>query len=249
MGIRSEAGRALVLREQRKRFAFTTPQQRERSAFTSRQVPARRAFTLVEMLVVITIVIVLMGLLFPAFRGAQDQSKKVQAKNDLNQIVTGITAFYTEYGKYPVPGSANRVPDDYWILDSNIADICNVLRANGSTWDSTSGQNLNPKRVAFLQPPLAKDPNQPRNGICPSGANAGKYYDPWGSTYRLRIDWDYDNNLTNPYSQGAGTNPLLSGVIGFSIGKDQQSAADNNSGRYRVSGQPGNGDDDVISWQ
>ena len=44
-----------------------------------------------------------MGLLFPAFRGVQDQAKKTQAKNDLTQIVTAVNAYYTEYGKYPTP--------------------------------------------------------------------------------------------------------------------------------------------------
>ncbi len=65
---------------------------------------ARRdqAFTLVELLVVITIIIIPMGLLFPAFKGVQDQARRVQAKNDLTQIVTAVNAFYTEYGKYPV---------------------------------------------------------------------------------------------------------------------------------------------------
>ena len=53
-----------------------------------------RAFTLIELLVVITIIVILMGLLFPAFRGVQDQAKRTQAKNDLTQIVTAVNAFY-----------------------------------------------------------------------------------------------------------------------------------------------------------
>ena len=53
------------------------------------------AFTLIELLVVITIIVILMGLLFPAFRGVQDQAKKTQSKNDLAQIVTSVNAFYT----------------------------------------------------------------------------------------------------------------------------------------------------------
>ena len=52
------------------------------------------AFTLIELLVVITIIVVLMGLLFPAFRGVQDQAKRTQAKNDLTQIVTAVNAYY-----------------------------------------------------------------------------------------------------------------------------------------------------------
>jgi type II secretory pathway pseudopilin PulG len=44
-------------------------------------------------LVVISIIIILMGLLFPAFKGAQDQAKRAQAKNDLSQIVTAVNAY------------------------------------------------------------------------------------------------------------------------------------------------------------
>src|SRR6267143_420533 len=66
-----------------------------------------RAFTLIELLVVITIIVILMGLLFPAFRGVQDQAKKTQAKNDLTQIVTAVNAFYTEYGRYPTSATTD----------------------------------------------------------------------------------------------------------------------------------------------
>ena len=72
------------------------------------RVPNTQAFTLIELLVVITIIVVLMGLLFPAFRGVQDQAKRTQAKNDLTQIVTAVNAFYTEYGKYPLPAGADQ---------------------------------------------------------------------------------------------------------------------------------------------
>src|SRR5437667_8869355 len=61
------------------------------------------AFTLIELLVVIAIIAILIGLLFPAFRAVQNQAKQTQAKNDLTQIVNAVNAFYTEYGKYPLP--------------------------------------------------------------------------------------------------------------------------------------------------
>ena len=61
-----------------------------------------RAFTLIELLVVIAIIIILAGLLYPAYQAAQNQAKRTQAKNDLTQIVTAVNAYYTEYGKYPV---------------------------------------------------------------------------------------------------------------------------------------------------
>src|SRR6201997_4878063 len=61
------------------------------------------AFTLIELLVVIAIIAILVGLLFPAFKAVQSQARSTQAKNDLTQIVNAVNAFYTEYGKYPLP--------------------------------------------------------------------------------------------------------------------------------------------------
>src|SRR5437868_1556168 len=87
----------------RNNLGFTLKQRGRVSAFTppwSRE--HVRAFTLIELLVVITIIVILMGLLFPVFRGVQDQARKTQAKNDTAQIVTAVTAFYTDYGKYPL---------------------------------------------------------------------------------------------------------------------------------------------------
>src|SRR5260370_34950964 len=65
-----------------------------------------RAFTLIELLVVIAIIIILAGLLFPAFSAVQNQARRTQAKNDLTQIVTAVNAYYTEYGHYPLPSTA-----------------------------------------------------------------------------------------------------------------------------------------------
>jgi len=62
------------------------------AAASPSSVQSRRAFTLIELLVVIIIIAILVGFLFPAFRGVQDQAKRTQAKNDLSQIVTAVNA-------------------------------------------------------------------------------------------------------------------------------------------------------------
>src|SRR6266513_3373189 len=69
------------------------------------------AFTLIELLVVIAIIAILIGLLFPAFKAVQNQAKQTQAKNDLTQIVNAVNAFYTDYGKYPLPSGTTT---DYY---------------------------------------------------------------------------------------------------------------------------------------
>jgi prepilin-type N-terminal cleavage/methylation domain-containing protein len=194
------------------------------------------AFTLIELLVVIMIVAVLMGLAFPVFQGVQNQAKKTQARNDLIQIVTAVNAYYTEYGTYPLtpPTPADTT---YGATTTN-EQLFNELRS------VTARQN--PREIVFLSPPDVKDVNNPRAGISSAPAPAGQYFDPWGNPYMIRVDTDYDNQVNNPYSQNAGSAPLLrSGVIAWSFGKDALSqstttAADKNTGTNK---------DDVISWQ
>jgi prepilin-type N-terminal cleavage/methylation domain-containing protein len=188
------------------------------------------AFTLIELLVVIVIVAVLMGLAFPVFQGVQNQAKKTQAKNDLTQIVTAVNAFYTEYGKYPV------VSDDTPIAST--ADLFYTLRAVSS--GANAGDVVNPRKIAFINVPDAKDQSAARSGIKTSD---GQWYDPWGSTYRIAIDGTYDNQIANPYGPtgGAGSDPLRSGVISWSFGKDT-ALGKNGNNTFTSS-------DDVISWQ
>jgi type II secretory pathway pseudopilin PulG len=192
----------------------------------------RAAFTLIELLVVITIIIVLMGLLFPAFRGAQDQAKRVQAKNDLTQIVTAVNAYFTEYGQYPCGTQGGGDGADYVAADdSTQSDLMDNLRARFGT--------LNARQIAFLNPPPAKDSANPKAGI---GGN-GRYYDPWGSAYRIKIDNNYNNVLQNPYDGDSGAGPayLNMGVLGWSLGKDTQGGTGSKT--------TGTGEDDVVSWQ
>ncbi|MDQ3198666.1 MAG: type II secretion system GspH family protein [Verrucomicrobiota bacterium] len=201
---------------------------------------SRDAFTLIELLVVITIIVVLMGLLFPAFKGVQDQAKRTQAKNDVTQIVTAINAFYTEYGRYTCDTQTGADGADFFAADddtnSKTFDILRGDPANGFV------QTYNPKAIAFMQPTIAKDLNKPRSGI---GGN-GRFYDPWGSCYRLRIDNNYSGAVENPYSSNAGFNPIQQGIIAWSIGRDLDGAKTATGGGDK---KAGTSDDDVISWQ
>jgi prepilin-type N-terminal cleavage/methylation domain-containing protein len=203
---------------------------------------ALRAFTLIELLVVIVIIAILAGLAFPVFQSVQNQVKKTQAKNDVTQIVTAVNAFYTEYGKYPIATDDTPV--------ANTADLLYALRAVPTGANAVDATN--PRKIAFLIVPDAKDPASPRSGIKSSD---GQWYDPWGSTYKVTIDGTYNNQLANPYGPtgGAGSDPLRQGVIAWSFGKNgalgggppatsafaKEPGAANN---YTSSG-------DVISWQ
>ena len=215
----------------------------QRLAFHSNTVQERRphrAFTLIELLVVIAIIAILIGLLFPAFAAVQNQARQTQAKNDVTQIVNAVNAYYTEYGKYPLVTADTTITAT---STPNNADLFYTLRAVAS--GANAGDVANPRKITFISPPDVKDPANPRSGIGTT-TGAGRYYDPWGTPYVIKIDGNYDNQLANPYSLNAGSPNLTIGVIAWSFGKDGQSgsvpgpAADKNAGTAS---------DDVISWQ
>ncbi len=193
------------------------------------------AFTLIELLVVITIIAILIALLFPAFKGVQDQAKRTQAKNDVTQIVTAVNAFYTEYGKYPTAATVETTlgPGGSPTTNQTLFDPLRGVEAIPT---------LNPRQIVFISPPDVKDSASPRSGIGTT-TGTGQFFDPWGQNYVVRIDADYNNQVANPYSQDAGAAPLQLGVIAWSFGKDGSSSA-TPSGK-----NTGTADDDVISWQ
>jgi prepilin-type N-terminal cleavage/methylation domain-containing protein len=189
-----------------------------------------RAFTLIELLVVIAIIIILAGLLYPAYQAVQSQAKRTQAKNDLTQIVNAVNAYYTEYGKYPLV-TADTTYGPGGSADNNL--LFDVLRGVDTI--------NNPRQIVFINPPYVKDPANPRSGIgTPTGTGPGQFFDAWGTAYAVEIDGNYDNQITtNPYTAdtGAGPSPLNIGVIAWSLGKDL------------TQGTNFNASDDVISWQ
>ncbi len=194
---------------------------------------ATRAFTLIELLVVIAIIAVLAGLAFPAYQSVQNAARKTQAKNDLVQIVTAVNAFYTDYGKYPLPSGAQAEEYIYGPGGTSSKDLFDTLRG------LPAAAAANPRQIEFIKPPDVKDTNAPRGGM--GSPTDGQFYDPWGKPYVVTIDSDYNNVVTNPYTSNAGATSLRQGVIAFSFGKDQETDGGNkNSGKSK---------DDVISWQ
>ena len=198
----------------------------------------RRAFTLIELLVVISIIAVLAGILLPVAGSVMNNAKKVQAKNTELQIVSAVKSFQTDYGVYPVASgdSSNGTVDVTYGASAPLAStLMDVLRCDGYGNDLT----LNPRRVVYLEMPAVKNAAKPANGI---GTTDGQPYDPWGVPYEIIIDSNYDNAISNPYSANAGFNPIGTGVIVWSYGKDKTNGQgmDKNTGVAL---------DDVISWQ
>ena len=200
-------------------------------------------------MVVISIIAILIGLLFPALRGVQDQAKRAQAKNEVSQIVTAVNAFYTEYGRYPISTTIDTTFGPGGSPTTNETLFTELRGCTAAAGSCPAAATINTRQIVFISPPDVKDPASPRSGIATQTVTVngvsiplGSYVDPWGKNYVVRIDGDYTNTVPNPYSQNAGATPNLQlGVIAWSLGSDGLGG----SGDKSLT----NASDDVISWQ
>jgi len=213
------------------------------------------AFTLVELLTVIAIIAILMGLLFPAIGVIKEQARKVQAKNDVTNIVAAVKQYYTEYGKYPtLEAAAATVETDAFAGDTESGAKIHNNALFDTLRSISRGLNAdykyNPRRIVFFEGRAVTDNLAPRAGFADNAADAttkGSYFDPWGKEYNIVLDSNYDNILTleEQYNDfKADTAPRV-GVGVFSLGKDNKlgNAGDKTYKKGNTSS------DDVISWQ
>ena len=67
----------------------------------------RKGFTLIEMLIVIGIIGILSGFLYPAFMGVQSKAKEAAVKAVMHSVQLGVESYNMENGTYPI---ANNIP-------------------------------------------------------------------------------------------------------------------------------------------
>ena len=112
--------------------------------------PPRRAFSLLELLVVLAVVALLLGLLFPGLTSARDAADRARTRMRFGQWAAAVEAFRAEYGAYPdfgsdglVNGSAGPDPREEHVFH----DILAGRRRDGSPLGagppgSAAGQNF-----------------------------------------------------------------------------------------------------------
>mgnify|MGYP003847000157 CR=1 FL=1 len=88
------------------------------------------AFTLVELLVVISIIVILASLSFPAINGALDSAKKTQAKSNAVQIAAAVSTYEMEYGKLPPLSSSSSSSDTTGDVESFLTRILGGVSNN-----------------------------------------------------------------------------------------------------------------------
>jgi prepilin-type N-terminal cleavage/methylation domain-containing protein len=209
-----------------------------KKASSSTAVARLSGFTLIELLVVITILGILMSLGVSGAGAVRSQARTAQARNDCAGMSTAIRSFYTDYSRYPVSLSKkDDAPYEALADPSGNAEVVGALLATDAT--------LNPRAVVYYENKGAKlgASGNPTGGIW-----KGAVFDPWGYTYGICVDGDYDGTLKYSgqtlkyYSSAPGDTPderwtpIAGGSGVFSLGKDQC------SGKVK---QPAAG---ILSW-
>lgn len=75
----------------------------------------KKGFTLIEMLVVIGIIGILAGFLYPAFMGAQNKAKEAAVKAVMHSVQLAVETYNMENNTYPIAGkiSLKALYDEY----------------------------------------------------------------------------------------------------------------------------------------
>ncbi len=223
----------------------------------------RAGFTLIELLIVIAIIAVLAGILLAVFGGVRNQAGKVQAVNDIRSTKVAVTAYYTDYQKYPLNQAQSDAGTLYNLGDTvygdpggqySSADLFDILRAVPDG-NKNPGNLLNPNQTVYWSGGFAKSATKPRGGITTQDVTVaskpipkGSLVDPWGNSYLIYFDADRDGDLSliighfynnMPVGTVAPGRPPL-GVAISSMGPD---------GKFGTNGN-GNlpGSDDIVSW-
>lgn len=139
----------------------------------------KKGFTLIELLVVVAIIGILIGLVSPGIKKAKVNAKRTQALVEMKSIETAIKAYFNEYGKLPVPKSAQGSGD--YNTELGEQESMFVIQALAAE-ENTAGGSVNARGITFLEP-------QSINSA------PGSFVDPWGTQYFIALDSDYDGEL------------------------------------------------------
>jgi prepilin-type N-terminal cleavage/methylation domain-containing protein len=178
----------------------------------------RAGFTLVEMLVVIAIIAILASMLLPVLSKVRVSAQKAQAKLQMQDLVTDIIKYDSDYGRFPVSPAVQAAAGsgDFTYGGSLFADnIANsVLPATDSVYTTNNSEVIailmditdtsvtavnqnhqkNPQSTIFLNAKMTGDTN-----TWPGVGSDLVYRDPWGNPYVITMDLNYDEQCNDAF--------------------------------------------------
>lgn len=132
-------------------------------------------FTLLELLIVISLIVVLMALLIPAFYKVKNGANDKRAQIEARIIGSAIRAYKLQEKKFPV---------------NNPAGVADDVVYGGGGQDNSEVMTL----LRDGQPPVL-DVNKLR------WDDDGNVIDPYGSQYKITLDLNYDGKIDGEYKE------------------------------------------------
>ena len=163
-----------------------------------------KRFTLIEMLVVIAIIVILAGLVFPALGLARQNARKSKANSECQSLKTAIIMYESEFSCWPATVTSSN--EGKALSDGDYKEMCKYLTGD------------NGKKMVFYEVGVDYDENG--NGIL----------DPWGIPYQVILDVDFDGKIANSYNvKTIADKELRTRVAVFSFGTKVTSSSDGQS--------------------
>ncbi len=151
-------------------------------SYSRRRRSSKNGFTLIEMLVVIAIIAILAGLLFPAINKALLQAKKAKARTEAANFASAIALYFNDYGRMPVPITVQGLNTDEvstYFTEAISRSVVQTLTATDA--GDNAGHALNPRQKIYLS--------------VDGGDVNGSFLDPWGTQYRVILDRNLDGKV------------------------------------------------------
>jgi len=141
-------------------------------------------FTLVELLVVIGVIAILAGMLYPAIGAAKRAARRHAAFGAVKSLETAFNAYMDEYNKAP------RVYPNGITPPGNV-ETMSFLEVRDDVLRMLRGQ---PLTGIYPTPPNSR--NRMFIEVKSTQILTNSFIDPWGRPYKYMLDFNYDNSVT-----------------------------------------------------
>lgn len=142
----------------------------------------KKAFTIIELLVVIGIIAILLGMIFPSYFGILEKAKVTKAHVEVKNLETAFKNYLDIYRVWPVGAEGLHV-----VSDAQAIKLFSMLRGTDT--------GLNPQGISFYE----------FSGASNNWPAANTAYDPWADpaegvhcldhVYYVMFDIAYDNTI------------------------------------------------------
>ena len=183
----------------------------------------KRSFTLIELLIVVSIIIILVGIAVPVYLVASKKARAGQAKFQIKALQTAIVGYKSQYQYLPFFPANGSTFNDLLVNEDSPAgvsgdgynDLIATLRGTNAI--------LNPRQIEYLA----------REGTT--------YTDPWGQSFYVALDLKGDGEINDSTGDPKvyGASVVTADVAIWSKGPDREhSSTDDDSLN----------DDNITSW-